>query len=318
MTLLTDEERLARGDLVETPPADEPPAGDPPAGEKAQDEPPAGDPPAGEKPAGDPPAGEPPEGDDHGIMIPKHRYDNAARMRREAEERARRVQEENEALRAQLAASATAAPKAPAVAPSPVDQLETQLGDLDKEIAKAQADGDTERQVQLMGQARKVERQLVLAQAEEKFRPQLETASTATVEGLRYDDMVAAAEADHPEINPDAKEYDETLATEVLELKDAFEAKGYRPTAALEKALGYVFPDKPVVAPPPATDKGRKPDIQQALERAGRLPPDMTKVGVDSDKGGLTSDLPSPTKLTDAELAALPEETRRRLRGDYV
>jgi hypothetical protein len=69
----------------------------------------------------------------------------------------------------------------------------------------------------------------------------------------------------------------------------------------------------------PAADKGgRKPDVQQALERAGKLPPDITKVGVDSDKGGLTSELPSPTKLSDSDLAALPDETRRRLRGDYV
>ena len=253
------------------------------------------------------------------VMIPKHRYDTAARLRREAEDRARRLESELESLRAQGGAT-KAAPDTTAASTSSdttVSTLEAQLLDLDREIAKAAAEGETERQVELMSKARKLDRQLVSAQLEASVAERIRGVGPATIEDMRYDDMVAAAEHDHPQINPDAAEYDDAKATEVLELKEAFEARGSRPTVALEKALRYVFGELAAKQSKPAGE-GRKTDVRKAAEAAGKLPPDITATGLDGDRAGMTTTMPVVEKLSDSDFAALPQDTLKRLRGDFV
>ena len=248
------------------------------------------------------------------VMIPKHRYDNAARLRREAEGRARQLQEENDALKAAAGKLATdAAPKGDA---GGVEQLEAELVNLDREIAKAAADGETERQVELMGKARQLDRQLVAAQLEASVSRRIQDVGPATIEDMRYDDMVLAAEHDHPQINPDAEEYDEAKAAEVLEIKQAFESTGVRATAALEKALRYVFGEP--AAPSKPAEAGRKPDARKAVAAIQKLPPDINGAGLDGDRAGKLTELPPVGKLSDADFAALPEEAKRRMRGDFV
>lgn len=260
------------------------------------------------------------EGDDDDtptVMIPKHRYDTAARLRREAEERARRLEAEVASLKAARPADAPAPAPAGAAQPSAIEQLEEQIADLDREIAKAAADGETDRQVELMGKARKLDRQLVSAQLEASVAERIQSIGPATIEDLRYDEMVAAAEHEHPEINPDAENYDEAKAAEVIELKDAFEARGARATAALEKALRYVFGEREA-KPTKPVGEGRKPDLRKAADAANKLPPDITATGLDGDRAGKTTVMPTVEKLSDADFAALPQETLRRLRGDFV
>jgi hypothetical protein len=251
-------------------------------------------------------------------MIPKSRYDNAARLRREAEARVRQVAEENAALRAQLEGRTQAAPTATSAAPN---QLEDQLGQIDQELAKAISDGDTERQVALTRQARALERQLITAEVEARVAERVRDGGAATIEDIHYDTLVSRLEAEHPQINPDGPSYDADAAAEVLELKEAFEARGMRPTAALEKAIRYVFPEKPEAATPvaPAAGSGaRKPDVGKAVDTASRLPPDLNRAGMDGDKAGMTTSQPAVDKLSEADFAALPVDTLRRLRGDFV
>ena len=48
-----------------------------------------------------------------------------------------------------------------------------------------------------------------------------------------------------------------------------------------------------------------------------KQPPSSEKIGMDADKGGLTKD-PDPKRLTPKDLANLPLETLKRMRGDFA
>jgi len=101
---------------------------------------------------------------------------------------------------------------------------------------------------------------------------------------------------------------------EVLELKEAFEAKGYTPASALERAVGYVRKEE---SPAGTVDK-KKTDVEKNLKDDKKQPADINKAGKDSDKGGAKDVVPDMTNMTDEEIDALPKETLRRMRGDFV
>ena len=145
--------------------------------------------------------------------------------------------------------------------------------------------------------------------------------SSAAVEQTRFDIKLAQFEAVHPEINPDADEFDTETAEEVAEVLSAFKARGYTATAALHKAVHYVLPEESAVSAKDAKLIKEQRNIR-ARKKVARLakksPPDLRGKGQDSDKGGKDDGLPKVSKMSMEQFDKLSDKQLRELRGDIA
>ena len=244
--------------------------------------------------------------DDKGTMLPKRRYDAVARQR--DEERARR--EEAERKLADLERKARGEDKPPTELTS--DELDAKLTELDRQVVQAQADGDVDKVVALMKQARKLETDFMLAQVENASTKATTTARSQT----KLDQRVDYYESTFEKLNPTHDAYDEDLVSEINELREALELKGWAPDTALDRAVQLLMPELPA---PTAGDKppAKKTDVSKNLDAADRTPPDASDHGDPSGKRGMTDDI-DVTKLSEEEFKNLPDSVKRRLRGDTV
>ena len=146
--------------------------------------------------------------------------------------------------------------------------------------------------------------------------------SSAAVEQTRFDIKLAQFEAQHPEINPDADEFDEAVAEEVGEVLSAFKARGYTATAALHKAVHYVLPETSAAAPKKDPNVVRDQRSIKARKKVTNLvkksPPDLRGKGKNSDKGGRDDGLPDVSKMSMEDFDKLTEAQLRELREDVA
>lgn len=245
------------------------------------------------------------------VMLPKSRFD--AVNQRYREEQARR-----EALEARLAEME----KQTGV--QEVDntpQQDAQLAEIDKQIAEALADGEVDKVASLMGQQRALQSQIF----ESKLAAANTTASAQTIENMKFDLLLDQVESVRPELKVGAEEYDEAKSIETVELVEAFQARGYNLPDALERALGYVYPEgwrnaqqstqttSEAPAPAPAPEK-KQTDTQKNLTAMKSQPPAM-KAGEPSSAAGLQTKI-NPMDLSDDEFSKLTEAELAELRGD--
>lgn len=245
------------------------------------------------------------ERDSDGYLIPKYRYDNAKQRAEDAE---RRLQE----LEARLKDSSLKDKE-------PVDDktqgYEQQLADIDAKHAKAIADADYELAAKLQNEARQVERRM--------YREEMEYASAArsaqTLEQIRLDQTIESLNRTYPALDVDSDSFNQNLVDDVVRLQTAFVASGMSPSNALLEAVKYMrledtLAPKKEETPP----EQRKTDVQRNVDTANKQPPTLDKAGNDSDTGGLKEKLPDVNQLSDEEFDALPESTKKRMRGDFV
>ncbi len=246
------------------------------------------------------------------LTVPKSRFDQAVgKARREAEEANKRATEAEAKLKAQAGdINAEAAEK--------------ELDTLEEKFDKAVADNNPELKQQIRREIRAKTQELAEARAAAHAR----YATAVAIEQVRYDAAVALAESEHPELNiDDPEKYDEAVAGELIELKEAFEAKGEASTVALQKALRVLY--KGARAPEKQEDKKgddtaaarRKQEaIERALEAKKKTPSDQKKAGMDSDKAGKKGDVTKDIlKMTDKEFGEMDKDTLANARGDnYV
>ena len=117
------------------------------------------------------------------------------------------------------------------------------------------------------------------------------------------------------------------IQKEVIDLRDAFMVQGYEAADALRKATNYTLAAQAPEVLNPAETKESKPSkkvqditqkkkratVQKKLEAAESQPPELQGES-NADRGEATIDV---NKLSEDEFNALPEETLRRLRGDF-
>ena len=131
---------------------------------------------------------------------------------------------------------------------------------------------------------------------------------------------------DYEQFNPESENYSEELVNTVEVLMAGYSAtKRYASAAAaLEAAILGALKQHDIPlknATPPAqaaapTAAAPARTAQSRVEAIATQPPVIAKIGAPSGDHGLTTiDVRS---LSDAEFAKLPDETRRRLRGDIV
>jgi hypothetical protein len=249
-------------------------------------------------------------------MIPKSRFDQAVQKARKEAEGAQKALAEAEA---QLKASR---------GEIDAEKIETELAQLDVKLDQAVADNDKTAIAALRADIRARERALGDARA----KAHAVYATAVAVEQIRYDGLVSRMEIEHPELNPEAeKTYDQEKVDEVMELKEAFEAKGLGSTEALQKALKAVYRGGPTPEKDPAAEKAKADAKAKAEAEAARLkaeavakglvtkdnqPAATGKVGADSDKGGKTGKDGDVMKMSEKEFDKLTEDEKRKMRGD--
>ena len=129
--------------------------------------------------------------------------------------------------------------------------------------------------------------------------------------------------------NEDSPDFNEELTREVTELRDAFIIQGYDPADSLARATEYTLAAKhpellqgeeAVVSAPAkvqqnkaAVAKRQKTTVQKKLAASKSQPPALKGEGT-AKRGETVTDI---NVLSDDEFSALPEETLRRLRGDF-
>jgi len=237
------------------------------------------------------------EAADDTTMIPKRRYDSAARRANTAEAALKDVQNE--------LAKVNASTDTKGGDPETVKDFEGKIDELDTKIEAARKDGDVDEVVKLSKEQRTYERSMFSKIATDAAG----NAGTVAQQNVAFDTLVDKLELDYPVLDQDHKDFDQPLVNEVLEMHDAFVAKGDAPAVAMAKAVGYILPEK-------KSSQERNTDTAKNLKAANAQAPAMGGTGAGSDAGGDTGDVGDVAAMTDKEFDAMPEATKKRLRGD--
>lgn len=251
-----------------------------------------------------------------GVSIPKSRFDEAVNKERDAREAAER---RLAALEKQLAESTQRVEQSQQIA-----ELETKGEELSKQHAQLIVDGEVDKAVEVMKQIRQLDRQIAKAE----LTTETQKATVATLESEKVDLAIAQLEAEHLVLNPDSEEFDSALANFVLsEQRRLISEQGMSPSKALLKAgadiMSRFAPQKSAEHVQEKhglkNESNRKQEqVAKNLDTAKRQPASMKDVGLDSDKAGVSSNLPDISKLSAEEFDALPESTKARMRGDIL
>lgn len=247
-------------------------------------------------------------------MIPKQRFDEVLQRLRDLEKTVGKEE------------------KAPPTLVEKVSALETEAKKLLDEHTKALDKGDVAKAGELMLKLRETDREIARLEA----RATAAQERAIAVEQVRFDMLIEQLEDKYPQLKEGSDEFDEDLVTEINDMRAAWEARGYSSSDALKKAVKYVLRDdapkaqveKDVDKAAEKADKEadkvdkaaeRKAEaVKRNLKAAGKQPADLNNApGVDSDKKGGGVDLKSIKTMTEDEIAALPESTKRKLRGDF-
>lgn len=199
------------------------------------------------------------------------------------------------------------------------------LGELEKQLTKQIADGETEKATQTMAAIRE------LSEAISDFKADLKAqqATAQAVEQVRESMVIDRIEEAYPELNPRHEDYDEAKVSKVLKIRKGLMVTGDSPSEAMQEAVKLVMGDPKTskerlateVTPRVDKDKLAADRAAEARKRnaeaAGKQPPNAASVGMDSDKaGGATLKAEDVMGMSQDEFAKLDEKTLAKLRGD--
>lgn len=237
------------------------------------------------------------------IRIPKARFDEAQAKARAREQA---LVEEIERLKGGQQANETRS--AVADMRGRIDELQDKYEDL---ILDGQKD-----------EARKVRKQIEAMRddlLEYQTSVKSDEARKSAIDTLSYNAQLANLEAQYPELNPDNDRFDEERTSEVATLLNAFVNSGVARAAALSKAVRYVFGAPAEHQRGSTADDRARGAREKAAQANTRQPPNLNKVGTDSDRmgsrGGSDFDV---MRMSQDKFAKLDEETKAKLRGDEL
>ena len=253
--------------------------------------------------------------------IPKSRYDSVAGRLDVSDKEVERLRAENESLRG----NQTTQPAKPQQLES--EKIDTVIGTLEE---KLDASSDDAQKREIRKEIRHLNRSYMNALSDEST----EGVTNEARENTLYDSTVDKLEVDFDEFNPDHKDYDQALVSRTLRLAKGLyvgsEGTQTKRDALLEAAqLTLVSSDADNAAGQEEALKNsgaqntnskrfpRGTHIGRNIQTQRRLAPDLSNAGQDSDTNGLRTELPEASKLTDEEIEALPEDTIKRMRGDF-
>jgi len=192
----------------------------------------------------------------------------------------------------------------------------------EKEYQDLVLEGQTDAAAQLRNEIRQAERTQVMTEMQSQM------GQTVQQDREQHELQQKANEIMEvfPIFDEKSKSFDEKLTQEVMELRDAFIYQGYGAADSLAKATEVTLlskkpellqvSDEPKADPAPTLtkavqEKKQKQNVKKKIEASQAQPPKMKGDGAKEAK------VVNINTLSDDEFGALPEETLRRMRGDF-
>ncbi len=183
-------------------------------------------------------------------------------------------------------------------------------------------DGETDKAAALREEIRNAEKEQLMSEVQSKMGQTVQQDREARELQEKAREILDV----FPVFNPESKQYDEKLSNEVMELRDAFIYQGYAAADSLAKATEVtLLSKKPELlqtedagtqdAAPKLSqvvqEKKAKANVQKKVTASQSQPPQMKGESTQNKK------IVDINVLSDDEFGALPEETLRRMRGDF-
>lgn len=266
------------------------------------------------------------EGEEEGHAEDKPRKDSRIPLARHKE-----VLEKERAKRAELEKEVENLRRGQTVAATNEDitKKEDSILALEKEYSKMLAEGELDKASSIMREIRAAERQI----ADAKVTMSMQVAEARAYERVRYDAVLDRLEDAYPVLNEAHEDYDETVVAEMVELKGAYQLKGYGPADALQKAakvlLGAsttrqkqattadVRVDKADLAKATAEER-KKAAVARNVEVSRKTPANAAHVGMDSDRAGGAITAKDVIRMPHEEFVKLDERQLAKMRGDEI
>ena len=181
-------------------------------------------------------------------------------------------------------------------------------------------DGESAKAVELRNEIRKAEKDALM------FDIQRQMGQTVQQNQAQQELQAKAAEIANTFsiLDENSAEFNEELTREVMDLRDAFIVQGYEPADSLAKATEYTLAAKQpeLLKPAEAKVATQSKEIAQKKQKvnvknkiaASKAQPPALKGESTAARGDKVTNI---NTLSDDEFGALPEETVRRLRGDF-
>jgi hypothetical protein len=182
------------------------------------------------------------------------------------------------------------------------------------EYQDAILNGDPKRAAVLRSEMRDAEKKQMMFEVQNKMG---ETVQQST-EVVALQAKAAELASTFPVLDETHADFNKETTQEVLDLRDAFITQGYTGADALDKAAKYVVGSAPTPTPEPKKDvvgekivqKKKVANTTKKLEAAESQPPALK--GKNKVEKKIDLDV-----LSSEEFDALPEETLKRMRGDF-
>ena len=192
----------------------------------------------------------------------------------------------------------------------------------EKEYQELVLDGETDRAAQLREEIRSAEREQMMSEMQSKMGQTVQQDREAHELNKKANEIMEV----FPVFDQKSKQFDERLANEVMELRDAFIFQGYGAADSLAKATEITLirskPELLEVETAGTTDaaptlnkvvqeKKKQANVSKKVAASQSQPPQMKGESTQNKK------IVDINVLSDDEFGALPEETLRRMRGDF-
>lgn len=183
-------------------------------------------------------------------------------------------------------------------------------------------DGKLQEATALRNEIRNAEREQILFEVQQKTDQTVQQSQEVSALQTKANEI----QEKYTVFDQNSADYDENLLREAVELRDAYMVQGYSGPDALEKAVNITLtmqrPDLLNTTPTKTADSNvallkerkSKAAISKNIEASKSQPPTMKGESA-SSRESKPVDL---NKLSESEFNALPEETLRRLRGDFA
>lgn len=202
-----------------------------------------------------------------------------------------------------------------ALAPQVEDVKEAPEFDFDTKEIEYQTlvmEGESEKATQLRKEIREAEKQQMMFEVQAKMGQTV----SQNQEMVDLQTKATQLESMYPELNQANPEFNQDKTNEVLELRDAYMTQGYMGADALDKAvkllMGTPAPQAPKADPvqEKIVEKKKIANTTKKVQASEKQPPAMKGKNKVEKKVDIN-------KMSVDEFAALPDETLRRMRGDF-
>ena len=238
------------------------------------------------------------------LKVPKDRFDEVNERMKKAEKDAKLLKEQLESL-----VEKQNEPEPP----EPYDYAAKE-----KEAMDAILEGDTDKYAALRAEIRAAEREETLREAKElaiQGDQQLQ-------ETLTFEEAGAKIERDFPEFVEDSDVYNSAARDEMLDLYVGYAQSGrYTRVQALQRAAeqaarlhGLTAGGAPAEPAPDNVVTMKKPNVKEKAKAASAQPPILETRA----EGESEAPRRNVQTMSDEEFEALPESTKRRMRGDVL